>query len=231
MKIKHFAICAVTSCTLLSAAHAADVSYNIGVVSLYKSNGVDQDTDKTGTNYNKNSRSAIQGGFDIDMGNGWYVGNWNSTGRFVDSSLEVDLYGGYAGDLGGGVGYDIGYAYYAYPSQSSWNGGEAVMSLSYSGFKLKLANGLSGSLQDASNKSSRSLSLSYTTSLTDTVSATATYGKRNKVAGDFNDYALAVSYDLGAGMSTTATYSGAKDKAAANGARDNRLVFGVNKSF
>ena len=67
--------------------------------------------------------------------------------------------------------------------------------------------------------------------MTDTVSATATYGKRNKVAGDFNDYALAVSYDLGAGMSTTATYSGAKDKAAANGARDNRLVFGVNKSF
>ena len=220
---------------MIATAHAADVSYNIGAVTLYKSNGVDQDYDKssaTGLPFNKGARPAIQGGVDVDLGNGWYVGNWNSTGKFENSKIEMDLYGGYAGELGGGVGYDLGYAYYLYPSQSSLNGGEAVVSLTYAGIKLKVSNGLSGSTQDSENKSKRRVAISYTANLSSAMSATLTYGKRNKTAGDFSDYALAVTYDLGDGLSTTATFSGAGDKDQAdNHERDNRLVLGVNKSF
>ena len=235
MKLKHFAFSAIVAPTLFISAHAADVSYNIGAVTLYKSSGVDQDYDKasgTGLPFDKSSRPAIQGGVDADLGNGWYVGNWNSTGRFEDANLEMDLYGGYAGEFSGGVGYDVSYAYYLYPSQSSWNGGEIIGSLSYMGFTVKLSNGLSGSMQDADSKSKRRLSLSYSASLTDKVAATVTYGERNKTGGDFSDYALAVSYDLGDGLTTTATYSGAgKKDEADNHERDNRLVLGISKSF
>ena len=234
MKLSALAIASLTALSALGV-QAADISYNIGAVSLYKSNGVDQDYDKasaTGLPFNKSTRAAIQGGVDADLGNGFYVGNWNSTGRFEDANLEMDFYAGYAGEFAGGVGYDVSYAYYLYPSQSSWNGGEVVGSLSYGGFKFKVSNGLSGSIQDSNNKSRRRAAISYTADLSDVVSATITYGDRNKAGGDFSDYALAVSYQLAGDVTVTGTYSGAgKKHEAYNHEHDNRFVLGVSKSF
>jgi uncharacterized protein (TIGR02001 family) len=234
MKLKSLAIASFAAFNVLGA-QAADVSYNIGAVTLYKSNGVDQDYDKasaTGQPFNKSIRAAIQGGVDVDLGNGFYVGNWNSTGHFEDANLEMDFYAGYAGEFGGGVSYDVSYAYYLYPSQSSWNGGEVVGSLSYGGFKFKLSNGLSGSIQDSDNKSKRRAAISYTADLSDLVSATITYGMRNKAGGDFSDYAVAVSYQLAGDVTLTGTYSGADKKDEAdNHERDDRFVLGVSKSF
>ena len=34
---------------------------------------------------------ALQGGVDFDFGNGFYIGNWNSTGRFGEANLEINL--------------------------------------------------------------------------------------------------------------------------------------------
>lgn len=239
MKLKHVALSAIVAPTLFISAHAADVSYNIGAVTLYKSSGVDAEFDEaspagTGAAFNKTSRLALQGGVDVDLGNGWYVGNWNSTGTFEESNVEVDLYGGYAGEFANGVGYDISYAYYMYPgvtNKTGWNGGEVIGSLSYNGFNLKLSNGLSQYLVN-DGKAKRRLSISYTASLTDKVSATVTYGQRNKAGGDYSDFSVAATYDLGNGLSTTATYSGAgKKDEADNHERDNRLVLGISKSF
>lgn len=60
---------------------------------------------------------AIQGGFDWDSGAGFYLGTWGSNVNFLDgdeASVEIDLYGGYAGEIDG-FSYDIGYIYYWYP--------------------------------------------------------------------------------------------------------------------
>ncbi|MFV8784065.1 TorF family putative porin [Microbulbifer sp. SA54] len=83
-------------------------SANIGVVSDYKFRGVSQ----------SDTGPAVQGGVDLDMGNGFYLGTWASQVDFAygadETEFEQDFYGGYAGETAGGVGYDVGYIYYAY---------------------------------------------------------------------------------------------------------------------
>ena len=71
------------------------LTFNIGVVSLYKASGIDQDVREP-----KNFRPALQGGADYAADNGLYAGVWASTGKFGNSAkadLEIDLYGGYRG--------------------------------------------------------------------------------------------------------------------------------------
>ena len=63
---------------------------------------------------------AIQGGFDYANG-GFYAGTWASNVDFGDDSdtnLEIDFYGGYSGELSGGLGWDVGAIYYVYPDSS-----------------------------------------------------------------------------------------------------------------
>jgi uncharacterized protein (TIGR02001 family) len=223
MKVKSLL---ATACALVCATsvQAAEVSYNIGVVSLYKSSGVDQDADASGNAFGKAARPALQGGVDVDLGNGLYVGNWNSTGKFVDGSVEMDLYGGYAGELSGGMSYDVGYAHYFYPGYSDWNGGELYLSLSAGGFTAKVTNGLN------TLKNQRRLALSYDYSLTEQAGVNVTYGMRNQAKGGYNDYAVGVSYDLGGDLSASATYSGATGDSTAV-ERKGRLVFGLSQGF
>jgi uncharacterized protein (TIGR02001 family) len=72
---------------------------------------------------------AIQGGLDMAHSSGFYVGAWGSnvTLAFTDddgvdhnSSVEVDFYGGFAGEFGNSMfSYDVGFLYYAYPGSQS----------------------------------------------------------------------------------------------------------------
>lgn len=72
-------------------APAADpLSFNVGVVSEYRYRGISQ----------SRLRPALQGGIDYAGANGFYVGTWASTIKWVkdaggDGDVEVDLYGGY----------------------------------------------------------------------------------------------------------------------------------------
>ncbi len=93
---------------------SAQLSTNVSLVSNYKFRGQDQDLSKTTA-----VKPALQGGFDYAFSNGMYVGNWNSNMNFNGAgSLEMDVYGGYKGELGD-VGYDVGVLKYAYPSQAT----------------------------------------------------------------------------------------------------------------
>ena len=66
---------------------------------------------------------AIQGGFTITHESGFYVGTWGSSiddgGTDIYGDVEVDLFGGWSGDLTEGVGLDVGLLYYAYPSNAN----------------------------------------------------------------------------------------------------------------
>ncbi len=61
---------------------------------------------------------AIQGGFDLSHSSGFYVGTWASN---LDEqtvgygSAELDLYGGWSGDLTDGLSADVGVIGYLYP--------------------------------------------------------------------------------------------------------------------
>ena len=218
-KFKLALVSAAAAALLVPAVAQAQLSFNIGAVSLYKSSGTDQE------GVNKDWRPAIQGGVDYEFGNGFYVGNWNSTGKFGDANVEIDLYGGYRGEITKGLGYDVAFLRYVYPNAAGWNGNELAFSLSYDAFSAKITRGVQGSIDEFSR-----LSFGYTRPLTDKLTLKAGVGFRNMKGN--NDYSVGVSYDLGNALSTSATFSGGTSKASfADGSRDNRLVLGVSKSF
>jgi uncharacterized protein (TIGR02001 family) len=92
---------------LALAADDHSVSANIGFVSDYRYRGISQ-TEK---------KPALQGGFDYAHASGAYLGVWASNVSWIKdgkSSLEADIYGGFAGEAAG-VGYDFGLLQYTYP--------------------------------------------------------------------------------------------------------------------
>ena len=98
----------------VSTAQAApEISGNVALTSDYKFRGISQSDESP----------AIQGGFDISWDNGIYLGAWGSSVDFdsndgYDGSLELDYYGGWAGDITDNVGVNVGYLYYDYPGDN-----------------------------------------------------------------------------------------------------------------
>ncbi|WP_308367115.1 MULTISPECIES: TorF family putative porin [unclassified Microbulbifer] len=129
---------AILALTLSSGAIAEDkkgeknsikVSGNIALVSDYKFRGISQ-TD---------GGPAVQGGFDLDFGNGFYLGTWGSNVDFANS-LELDYYGGYRGKLNESLSFDVGYIYYDYPSTPDEDPyAEVYGKLGFAGVTLGLA--------------------------------------------------------------------------------------------
>lgn len=103
--------------TLALAADAAPASPhtftgNVTLASEYLYRGIAQ----------TNGKAALQGGFDYAHASGLYAGLWSSTISWVSDGnagvsapLELDLYAGYKGSLGGDYGYDLGVLTYHYP--------------------------------------------------------------------------------------------------------------------
>lgn len=91
------------------SAQAAEVSANVTIASDYSFRGVSQ-TDRD---------PAIQGGFDVAFDSGFYLGTWGSNVSFGVTSMEWDLYAGYAGQINEDVGYDFVYIRYEYPAAGS----------------------------------------------------------------------------------------------------------------
>ena len=84
------------------------VTGSAAVVSDYRFRGVSQ-TDKEG---------AVQAGVTIGHESGLYVGTWASNlagwGTFGGSNMELDIYGGYAANIGD-VKVDVGLTWHMYP--------------------------------------------------------------------------------------------------------------------
>lgn len=90
---------------------------------------------------------ALQVSVDWAADNGIYVGAWASNidyGDDVDGDLELDLYAGFAGETGGGLGYDLGIVWYTYPGSSSSATKEKILDypeiyagVSFGAFELK----------------------------------------------------------------------------------------------
>ena len=96
------AIAATTFGAVSTAQAEVTVAANANVTTDYKFRGISQ----------TQSGPAFQGGFDVAFGNGFYVGNWNSniSNLGTGAGLEMDFYGGYAGEVSG-IGYDVGALY------------------------------------------------------------------------------------------------------------------------
>jgi uncharacterized protein (TIGR02001 family) len=65
---------------------------------------------------------TLQGTINVNHRSGFYAGIWGSSldgfGELGGSNLELDLYGGWRGQIAQGVNADAGLLYYAYPGSS-----------------------------------------------------------------------------------------------------------------
>lgn len=113
--MKFHAACAAIALMASTPALAQDepagpvtVTGSVALVSDYRFRGVSQ-TDE---------EMAIQGGATVTHESGAYVGTWASNlagwGTFGGSSMELDIYAGYAVPLGAGT-LDVGVTWYMYP--------------------------------------------------------------------------------------------------------------------
>lgn len=86
------------------------VSGNVTVVSDYRFRGVSL----------SDGDPAIQGGVTVAHDSGFYIGTWASSlgdsTAGVYGDMELDLFGGWSGDVSEGIALDVGLLYYAYPT-------------------------------------------------------------------------------------------------------------------
>ena len=118
-----------------AAAPAADevaVTANVNIASSYRFRGIDQTF----------NQPALQGGFDVALPKGFYVGNWNSNvngnaAGYYGGNLEMDLYGGWKTAINDDWGFDTGLYNYFYPGSNNANNPTYVAGPNSSGYSVK----------------------------------------------------------------------------------------------
>jgi uncharacterized protein (TIGR02001 family) len=198
---------ALSSASLLSplAAQAEGLSFNIGAESSYDDQG-------------KNFAPSLQGGIDYGFSNGFYVGNWNSTGKFgeaLKSTVEVDLYVGYAKELASGLSYDLAVTRYIYPGVKDHNANDVNLDVGYGPATVSYTQAFTSDGFD----SGYTLGLTFAHSITDALEASVLV-EGDKGVSSLN-YELGLAYDMGKDLSISGTVN--KDKP--------RLVLGISKGF
>jgi uncharacterized protein (TIGR02001 family) len=113
----------------LSTQVFAGASANIGFTSDYVWRGWTQN----------DGDPAISAGLDYETDNGFYVGTWAANVDNDGDNYELDLYGGYAGEVGG-FGYDVGVIAYMYPGATDLDFTELYASGSYGMFEAGFAS-------------------------------------------------------------------------------------------
>lgn len=205
--LARWALASLGLVTALSAAPSAawaDVAYNVGVVTDYRYRGLSQ----------SRLKPAIQGGVDYTQG-GLYLGLWASSIKWVSDAgggadVEVDLYGGFKGEIQKGLGYDVGLLAYQYPGHGlnpSPNTLEVYGALTFGQATLKYSHATSNLFGFANSKGSGYLDLSATVDVGG-FSLTPHIGHqtvKNLGAASYTDYSLTISKDMGNGLSLSAT--------------------------
>lgn len=200
------------------------VSYNIGAVSDYRFRGISQTS----------KGAAVQGGADVAFKNGAYLGAWASNVRWVRAfngaskgQLEVDLYGGYKGEIAKDLTYDLGAIAYIYPGNDSGAAGtlgagaytnattkEIYGAVTSGIFTAKYSRSIGTFLGFLESSGSNYLDLSAAVDLGNGMTLTPHIG-RQTVAGSpggvsngallsYTDYALTLAKDMGNGLTLTA---------------------------
>ena len=97
---------------------------------------------------------AVQASIDWADESGWYIGAWASNVDFGSEAgidYEVDIYSGFSGGDEEGLGWDVGFVYYAYPDDSDANYPEIYGKISHGMFSgaLFFSNDYVGSSENA----------------------------------------------------------------------------------
>jgi uncharacterized protein (TIGR02001 family) len=104
------AVLCLTALPSISQAEDNPLSFNVSLTSDYRYRGISQ----------SRLKPALQGGVDYALPAGFYIGAWGSTIKWIkdaggDAQVELDLYGGYKGEIVKDLGFDVGLLQYVYP--------------------------------------------------------------------------------------------------------------------
>lgn len=202
------------------------LSYNVGVISDYRFRGMAQ----TATD------PAVQGGVDFAHKNGLYLGAWASNVKWIkdfnqatQGDYELDLYGGFKGEIAAGLSYDVGVITYQYPGNNSGAAGtpgagsfsnasttEFYGALTYSVVTLKYNQSVGDFLGNLNSSGSRYIDLSATFDLGNGFSLTPHVGRQTipnvtvpfNNAADCTDYSLTLAKDFGNGLTASLAATG-----------------------
>lgn len=190
------------------------LSYNVGVVTDYRYRGISQ----------TRLLPAAQGGVDFAHKDGYYLGAWASTIRWIkDNSttgfpvkgpVELDLYGGYKFSVGD-VGLDLGALRYQYVGNNleltsgggtygNANTTEVYAAASYSVLTFKTSYSITNLFGTLDSKGSLYYDLSANFDLGSGFTLTPHVGRQtvaNFTEASYTDYSATLTKDLGRGIS------------------------------
>ena len=237
------AVLATTFASTQAVAAEPDytLSYNIGATTDYRFRSIAQTSFKP----------AVQAGADFAHKSGVYAGVWGSNVNWVkdfagatDGSLEIDLYGGYKGELAKGLGFDVGVIAYLYPSNNAAtnaNTTEVYAALTYGLVTAKYSRSVTNFVANADSTGSQYLEAAATFDLGNGFSVTPHVGRQlipNQASpADYTDFSLTFTKDFGKGLAASLALvnTDAKDGFYKVGSVDNLgktgLVAGLKYSF
>jgi len=221
MKLKATAVIILSSVLVSTAANAQTkapepdytLSYNVGVTSDYRFRGMAQ------TSFNP----ALQAGVDFAHKSGFYVGAWGSNVSWIkdyagatDGSLEVDLYGGYKGEISKDLTFDLGLIGYEYPGNTAAtnaNTTEFYGALTYGLVTAKYSRSVGNFIANPNSSGSAYVEVAANFDLGSGFTLTPHVGRQTIAnvlnnAGDCTDYALTLAKDFGNGLSATVAAMG-----------------------
>lgn len=217
-----------------------EVKANVALTSNYLFRGFTQ-TD---------NQMAIQGGLDLNLQSGAYLSLWGSNVKFLEdetvppedrASMELDVYAGYSGDLGNGLGYGLKVGRYLYPGANSdlnYEITEFDVSLNYTssqGTSVGLVYDFSPEFSGKSGKAHHYV-LTLSHAIENSLSLKGYVGQQmitdNDVLGydDYLYYGLSLTYPLAGMLDVMVGYSNT-DLDNAGDAADDKVFFTLSKAF
>lgn len=229
------------------------LSYNAGVVTDYRYRGLSQTSKKL----------ALQGGVDFVHKNGFYAGTWASTVKWTkddalvfglnpgktnsgNNNLEVDIYGGYKGEINKDFSFDVGALQYWYPGNkyeniiaaANANTLELYGAVTYGPVTAKYSRSASNLFGFVNSSGSGYLDLSASFEIGKGLTLVPHIGRqtiRNSSASNYTDYSITLNKDFGNGFSASAAAVSTDTKLYVTSTGKNKgssgLVLGAKYSF
>jgi uncharacterized protein (TIGR02001 family) len=192
-------VCALSALPTVASAADSSLSFNASLTSDYRYRGISQ----------TRLGPALQGGVDYSLAKGFYLGAWGSTISWIDDAdpasdapVEIDLYGGWKGEVSSGLTLDVGLLSYQYPGNKFATKAETLEvygALSYGPVTVKYSHATSTLFGVPDSEGSGYLDISATFDLGGGLMLTPHVGRQtvekyNEL--NYHDYSLTVSKDF-----------------------------------